>query len=152
MSKESDEKRELLKLKQGIIEESDIIEQDVHEQPEEQTAVKKIDNFFYRNKWFVVVGVFFAALVAFFTYQIITREDPDLTVMLVISDTDKAPGLYQKVNDIELALEQYCPDYDNNGYVHVADRKYISLTLQRVLTASMYSQTLLSSMARYSAV
>ena len=120
MSKESDEKRELLKLKQGIIEESDIIEQDVHEQPEEQTTVKKIDNFFYRNKWFVVVGVFFAALVAFFTYQIITREDPDLTVMLVISDTDKAPGLYQKVNDIELALEQYCPDYDNNGYVHVA--------------------------------
>lgn len=120
MSKESDEKRELLKLKQGIIEESDIIEQDVHEQPEEQTTVKKIDNFFYRNMWFVVVGVFFAALVAFFTYQIITRENPDLTVMLVISDTDKAPGLYQKVNDIELALEQYCPDYDNNGYVHVA--------------------------------
>lgn len=57
MSKESDEKREILKLKQGIIEESDIIEQDVHEQPEEQTTVKKIDNFFYRNKWFVVVGV-----------------------------------------------------------------------------------------------
>lgn len=120
MSKESDEKRELLRLKQGLIEDSDIIEQDVHEEPEKQTAVKKIDNFFYRNKWFVVVGVFFAALIAFFAYQIFTREGPDLTVMLVISDTDKAPGLYQKVNDIELALEQYCPDYDNNGYVHVA--------------------------------
>ena len=32
MSKESDEKRELLKLKQGIISESKVIEQDVHEQ------------------------------------------------------------------------------------------------------------------------
>lgn len=30
MSKESDEKRELLKLKQGIISESEVIEQDVH--------------------------------------------------------------------------------------------------------------------------
>lgn len=49
MSKESDEKRELLRLKQGLIEDSDIIEQDVHEEPEKQTAVKKIDNFFYRN-------------------------------------------------------------------------------------------------------
>lgn len=120
MSKESDEKRELLKLKQGIIEDSDIIEQDVHEQAEEMTAVKKVDNFFYRNKWFVLAGVFFAAVAIFLTYQIVAREDPDLSVMLVISDTEKAPGLYQKVNDIELALEQYCPDFDNNGYVHVA--------------------------------
>lgn len=40
--------------------------------------------------------------------------------MLAVSDTSKAPGLYQKVNDIELALEKYCPDFDGNGYVHVA--------------------------------
>ena len=149
MSKESDEKRELLKLKQGIIEESDIIEQDVHEQPEEQTTVKKIDNFFYRNKWFVVVGVFFAALVAFFTYQIITRENPDLTVMLVISDTDKAPGLYQKVTILSLRLSSTAPTTITTVMFTL---RYISLTLQRVLTASMYSQTPLSSMARYSAV
>ena len=120
MSKESDEKRELLKLKQGIIEDSDIIEQDVHEEPEEQTAIKKIDNFFFRNKWFVVAGVFFAAVAIFLVQQMLSREQPDLTVILAVSDTSKAPGLYQKVNDIELALEQYCPDFDGNGYVHVA--------------------------------
>ncbi len=120
MSKESDEKRELLKLKQGIIEESDIIEEDVHEQPEEQTVVKKIDNFFYRNKWYATAGIFFAAVGIFLVHQLITREQPDLTVILAVSDSSKAPGLYQKVNDIELALEQYCPDFDGNGYVHVA--------------------------------
>ena len=120
MSKESDEKRELLKLKQGIIEDSDIIEQDVHEEPEEQTAIKKIDNFFFRNKWFVVAGVFFAAVAIFLVQQMLSREQPDLAVILAVSDTSKAPGLYQKVNDIELALEQYCPDFDGNGYVHVA--------------------------------
>ena len=95
MSKESDEKRELLKLKQGIIEDSDIIEQDVHEEPEKQTAVKKIDNFFYRNKWFVVAGVFFAAVAIFLVQQMLSREQPDLTVILAVSDTSKAPGLYQ---------------------------------------------------------
>lgn len=29
--------------------------------------------------------------------------------MLAVSDTSKAPGLYQKVNDIELALENTVP-------------------------------------------
>ena len=120
MSKESDEKRELLKLKQGIISESEVIEQDVHEQPEKQTVAKKIDNFFFRNKWFVAAGAFFAAVGFFLVYQAVTREQPDLTVILAVSDTSKAPGLYQKVNDIELALEKYCPDFDGNGYVHVA--------------------------------
>ena len=109
MSKESDEKRELLKLKQGIISESEVIEQDVHEQPEKQTVAKKIDNFFFRNKWFVAAGAFFAAVGFFLVYQAVTREQPDLTVILAVSDTSKAPGLYQKVNDIELALEKYCP-------------------------------------------
>lgn len=89
MSKESDEKRELLKLKQGIISESEVIEQDVHEQPEKQTVAKKIDNFFFRNKWFVAVGAFFAAVGFFLVYQAVTREQPDLTVILAVSDTSK---------------------------------------------------------------
>lgn len=93
MSKESDEKRELLKLKQGIISESEVIEQDVHEQPEKQTVVKKIDNFFFRNKWFVAAGVFFAAVGFFLVYQAVTREQPDLTVILAVSDTSKAGPL-----------------------------------------------------------
>lgn len=76
MSKESDEKRELLKLKQGIISESEVIEQDVHEQPEKQTVAKKIDNFFFRNKWFVAAGAFFAAVGFFLVYQAVTREQP----------------------------------------------------------------------------
>ena len=88
MSKESDEKRELLRLKQGLIEDSDIIEQDVHEEPEELTAVKKIDNFFYRNKWFVVAGVFFAAVAVFLVHQMLSREQPDLTVILAVYSID----------------------------------------------------------------
>lgn len=128
MSKESDEKRELLKLKQGLIEESDIIEEDVHEEIVKPTGFKWIENFMYRNKWYFVVAVFFISLAVFLAYQIIARENADLTVIVAISDSSKTPNIYQKVNNLELAFEQYCPDYDGNGKVHV-DVYYMDLTV-----------------------
>lgn len=51
----------------------------------------------------------FVAVGFFLVYQAVTREQPDLTVILAVSDTSKAPGLSQKVNDIELALENTVP-------------------------------------------
>ena len=120
MASYNDEKRELLKMKQGIIEDSDIIETEADKEVRvKPTGIKAIENFFYHNKWFVIVGVFFALLVAFLAYQTLTREKADMTVVLVTSDSVKAPNLYQKVQDIELALEKYCPDFDNDGNVHV---------------------------------
>ena len=121
MSKESDEKRELLKLKQGIISESEVIEQDVHEQPEKADCCQENRQLFSSAiNGLLRQAHFFAAVGFFLVYQAVTREQPDLTVILAVSDTSKAPGLYQKINDIELALEKYCPDFDGNGYVHVA--------------------------------
>lgn len=127
MSKESDEKRELLKLKQGLIEESDIIEEDVHEEIEKPKGFKWIENFMYRNKWYFVAAVFFISLLGFMTYQLLSKESADLTVIVAISDSEKTPDVYRKVNDLELAFEQYCPDFDGNGKVHV-DVYHIDLT------------------------
>lgn len=127
MSKESDEKRELLKLKQGLIDESDIIEENKHEVIEKPRGLKWVENFFYRNKWYFIASVFAIAVLGLMFYQFFSKEAADLTVMLVTSDTEKTPNLYQKEKDIELALEQYCPDYDNNGNIHVAVY-YIDLT------------------------
>ena len=128
MSRESDEKRELLKLKQGLIEESEIIEENVHEEVEKPKGFKCIENFMYRNKWYFIVAVFFISLAVFLAYQILSRENADLTVIVAISDSSKTPDVYRKVNDLELAFEQYCPDYDGNGKVHV-DVYYMDLTV-----------------------
>ena len=38
--------------------------------------------------------------------------------MAVISSSVDS-GIYPKLDDIERALERYCPDFDDNGYVHV---------------------------------
>ena len=128
MSKQTDEKRELLKLKQGLIEESEIIEEDVPREKTKLTGFKWFENFMYRNKWYVIVGGFLCVMLVFMVYQTITREKADLTVLLVTSDNQKTPALYQKVQDVELAMEKYCPDFDNNGNIHV-DVFYIDLTL-----------------------
>ena len=53
------ERRELLKLKQGIIEESDIIQQDEPEEILRPTGIKAVENFFYHYKWYVVLIAFF---------------------------------------------------------------------------------------------
>ena len=111
------EKRELLKLKQGIVEDSDIIEVDRHQEIPELHGWKKVENFFYHNKWYVIVGVIAALVIGYMTYDTLTQEKEDLYVIAV--STTNASGIYVKQFDIEEAIERYCPDFDGNGYVHV---------------------------------
>lgn len=128
MASYNDEKRELLKMKQGLIEESDIIETEADKvELEKPKGMAAVENFIYHNKWFIIVGAFFAFVLIFLIHQTITRENADMTVVLVTSDSQKAPNLYHKVKDVELALEKYCPDYNKDGSVHV-DVYMIDLT------------------------
>lgn len=111
------EYKELLKLKQGIIEESEIIPEDGYAEIPKLHGWKRVENFLYHNKWFVIIGVFAALVIGYMIYQTATKEREDLYV-LAISTTNKS-GIYTKQTDIEKALEKYCPDFDGNGYVHV---------------------------------
>lgn len=113
-----EDKRELLKLKQGLIEESEII----HEEKPEHVELhgwKKVSNFFYHYKWHVIVSVFLVAVVAFFTYDIVKKEAGDIRVLVITKNDTISAEISYKTKDIELALEKYCPDFDDSGYVHV---------------------------------
>lgn len=111
------ERRELLKLKQGMIEESEMIPQDGYIEIPKLTGWAAVANFFYHYKWFVIVGVFIAFFLGVALWQTFSKEKEDLYV-IAISTTNKS-GIYVKQTDIETALERYCPDFDGNGYVHV---------------------------------
>lgn len=111
------ERRELLKLKQGLIEESEIIPQDEPEEQPKLTGVKAVENFFYHYKWHVVAITFFVVVFGYMFIQTITREKSDLNVAVISSSVES--GIYPKLSDIEKTLEKYCPDFDDNGYVHV---------------------------------
>lgn len=112
-----DDKRELLKLKQGLIDESE----EIHEQKrthEELHGFKKVSNFFYHYKWHVIVSAFFIAVISVFAYDLIKKEAGDLRVLVVSKNNEIARSINYKTQDFELAFEKYCPDFDDSGYVH----------------------------------
>lgn len=111
------ERVELLKMKQGLIEESEMIPETGYAPPPEQGAWGKFSSFMYRNKVFVVIGAFLAAIAIFLVVQLLTREKDDIRVMLVSFKSGSDMELYAQ--KLESALEMYCPDFDGNGKVHV---------------------------------
>lgn len=126
------EKRELLKLKQGLIEESDVVEDyELSHDYVKPTGSKSVENFFYHYKWHVIAIAFAALMIGVMVVQTVTREKNDLYVLAV--STQNKSGIYVKQMDIENALEQYCPDFDGNGYVHVGVN-FINLSVEGGLT------------------
>lgn len=126
----NDDKRELLKLKQGIITESDIIKEEGASADKAHYEVKgfkkKIANFLYLYKWQLIVIVFFAVIAFFLIYTTVSKEKADIRVLIFSGDQEISSSLYFKSHDIELALERYTPDFDGNKNVH-ADAYYIDM-------------------------
>ena len=112
------ERIELLKMKQGLIEESEMIPESGYAGNVEEGVFSKISSFVYRNKIFIVLGVIFAAIAIFLIMQFILREREDMHILLVAYDRESEMYFYK--DDIEKALEMYCPDFDGNGNVHVS--------------------------------
>ncbi len=120
------EKLELLKMKQGIIEESEIIPEDEHLPREKPRGLKRISNFFYHNSWYLIPLVAAAAIVVFFIVKIFTQEKADIDI--VVAFTEENSKLMQRANIIEETIEKYCPDFDGNGKIHV-NVEMIDLTM-----------------------
>lgn len=107
------EKLELMKLKSGVIEESEVIKE-THEPPPEMTLGKKIGNFWYHYKIPLIVGVAMLAAVIFMVVDTLTREKPDV---YVLSTCDN--GLEFRTDLLEEYFEKFCPDLNGDGEVCV---------------------------------
>jgi len=117
----NDDKRELLKLKQGLIEESEseIVnsEKTVIEKPKGKAAIA---NYFYHNKFFIIIAAFFIVAGGFMVLDFVTREKEDMR-FLTIANSNAGTSALSYSFEIEKAVEFYTPDFDNNGYVHAAN-------------------------------
>ena len=110
--KERQDKIELLKIKQGLVENSEVITP--REKAPELTGWEKIKNELYYAKWIILLILFFAIVISYIVYQTVTTPKADISV-LVIAKED-----YSLISDrIEAGLEMYTPDFDGNGEVHV---------------------------------
>lgn len=108
------ERIELMRLKQGVIEESETI----HEEHPEEIKLsfwKKITNFFYHNKWWLFLVIFFVALASYLMYTLIMRPRPDM-IVLVLCDNEAIGNSVQFEDYIETFIE----DYNGNGEIKVS--------------------------------
>ncbi|MBO4877499.1 MAG: hypothetical protein J5501_05800 [Ruminococcus sp.] len=117
----NEDKIELMRLKQGLIQESETI----HEEKEEEIKLsfpKKISNFFYHNKWWLGLGVIGAITVVWFAVSMLSRPHPDMIVTIV--GENYALGEESKVADY---FASFADDFNGNGKVEV-DIHYIPYT------------------------
>ncbi len=144
-----DDKRELLKLKQGLIEESEKIHEE--EKPVyELHGFKKVENFFYHYKWHVIVGIFFAAVVIFLAVNLLTKKNGDIRVLVVTKDSVNSAQIQYKTEELRSAFELYCRDYDKSGYIYVdvytidlsesTDPQYSLAQITKVMSEAMFGE------------
>jgi hypothetical protein len=107
------EKIELLKRKQGVKDEVYI--GDSVAIPQERTKWKKFTDYIYWNKWWLGLVTFAVLLAAFLVIQLITRERPDMIVLLITDDTQ----LQNNTTKIEEFFENYIDDFNGNGKTEV---------------------------------
>lgn len=116
-----EERLELLRLKTGVIEESEIIHE---EEPEEihQTFGQKIGSFFYLNKWWLGICTMIALIAVFLTVNLLSKPRPDMIVLLIGDNY-----VLGEESQLQSYIESFTPDNNNNGKI-LASVYYIPYT------------------------
>lgn len=108
------EKIELMKLKNGVIEQSDELKEE-HDQIPELHGIEKLKNIWYHFKWLIIFIVFIVAVCAYIMYNTMSRTNPDLTVLMLANN-----GLQYRQEELEQFFEQYTEDINGDGEVSVS--------------------------------
>lgn len=108
------DKRELLKLKQGLIEESEAIDESGYDVAMPDTFMGKLKNFLWHNKLGIIIGAVLIIIIAVVCWFFIAYEKPDITIY--------SAGNYNVTmrQFLESGTEKHCPDFDKNGKVKVS--------------------------------
>ncbi len=110
----NDRKIELMKLKQGVIESSEIVKEE--EKVEAKLSFgETLSNIWYRSKWLIIFVAFCVFAFGYIIYDAAFTTKPDLTV-LVLSYDD---ALYYRSEEVRSYLEGYCDDLNGDGEVYV---------------------------------
>ena len=107
------EKIELVKLKSGVIDESDIIKEKA---PEVIKLSKKewLKNFWWHNKIIIILIIFALAVVSYITYDSLSRVKPDIKIIMTVNN-----GLVNRTEEVAAYFERFCPDINGDGEVNV---------------------------------
>ncbi len=105
------EKIELVKLKTGVIDESDIIKEEVSD-PIKLSKTQWIKNFWWHNKIIIILVMLAVVVVAYITYDSLSRVKPDIKIIMTVNN-----GLTNRIEEIEDYFERFCPDINGDGEI-----------------------------------
>lgn len=108
------ERLELIRLKQGVIEESETIHEE-HEEEVHQTPLQKISSFFYLNKWWLGIGVLFTSIIVFLVVDLITNPRPDIIILMI----GESYAISEE-SDIQGYFESFADDFNGNGKIEAS--------------------------------
>lgn len=108
-----EEKKELMRLKQGLIEDTELVHEDIVQ--EKRTVRQKISSFFYLNKWWLGIGLAVILIVGFLVYNLLQRPRPDMKVLVVTKSSDIAAS-----SGLAEYFQTFCADNNKNGEILVS--------------------------------
>jgi len=113
--KNAEEKKEILKARQGILEDSTLFA-DIGKRTD-YTFGEKVKNFFYHNMWWLGITTFVVLIAAFLTYDTLTTIHSDVRIMLLADDSD----LQSNTKKLHEYFNKHVVDYNND------DRQYTDI-------------------------
>ncbi|MCL2072131.1 MAG: hypothetical protein FWH07_07875 [Oscillospiraceae bacterium] len=118
-----DDKRELLKLRQGLVtaDESGL---EVDKKPEitKLTGKAALSNFVYHHSLQIKIVLFFLVIAGIFAYFTLTSEKYDITILLIADNAETSVFFAVKSSGLKQIIEDATPDYDGNGKSRVEFR------------------------------
>ncbi len=109
-----EEKIDLMRLKQGVITDSDKVFTK-SEEKKHYTLWQKLGNWFYHSKWWLGIACFCVLIVSFLAYDYFSRKEGDVTIMIVTDNYEVSVGS----DNLCEWLKTMCEDYNHDGTVLV---------------------------------
>ena len=108
-----EEKLEMLKLKQGIVDDAEVAHEEkaVVEKPKGRKA---LENFWYHNSMYIIIFLIFFVIAGYLIYNLASKVTPDMNV-LVLPES----GFSSKLKNFEKYVEKFAVDKNKDGKVKV---------------------------------
>ena len=97
----------------------------------ENRAYNKLQNFWYHNKWTVIVVTFFVVVIAVCTVQMLGKEKYDVSLVYGGTERMEADERAAFLNALQSVLPE---DYDNNGKKAVGLVEYQIFSEEEIYT------------------
>lgn len=130
------EKIELMKLKNGVIEESENFKEE-HDPVIELHGVAKLKNIWFHFKWIILFVIFLLLVVAYILYNTFSRTEADLNVLMTCNN-----GLQYRQEELESFFEKYTDDFNGDGKVEVT-------VIMTPLDVNVTDQTMMANQTKF---